>query len=92
MYIRNLDIARRVVKACKFGTNKLCWSRLSEGERMVLRDALVKAHYWGKDRLPKEALQDMEISSADQSSIDWESVFNASNDNELTNVIVTGGK
>lgn len=90
MFIRNLDVARRVVKACKFGTNKLCWSRLSEGERMVLRDALVKAHYWGQDKLPKEALRDMEISSADQSSIDWEWVFNPVND--LNNVIVIGEK
>lgn len=75
MFIRNLDLARSVIKACKFGTNRVCWSRLSESERMILRDAFYKAHIWGGDKLPKAATQEMEISISNGSNIDWQLIF-----------------
>jgi len=73
--INNLTTARRVIEATKFGGKTIKWSKLSEPERMMVRDALIKANYWGGDKYPPGTSLTMEISTAKQSDINWKEIF-----------------
>lgn len=72
--IDTLEKARAVIEACKFGKFTFQWGRLSEGERMTLRDAIIKAHAWGGDPIQRGSIKDMEISSLPQSNINWDAI------------------
>lgn len=78
MAIDTLVKARAVIEACKFGRNTFQWHKLSEPERMTLRDAIIKAHAWGNDKLTnswvKGAIKDMTISEMPQSNINWDAI------------------
>jgi len=74
--INDLETARRVITASKFGGKRIKWGKLSEWERMFVRDALIRANYWGGDKFPSGTPLEMEISTAKQSDIDWHSVLN----------------
>ena len=72
MPVKDADTARKVIDACKFGTKRVCWIKLSEGERMILRDAFIFLNYHNGEKLPAGVANgSMEISIADRSDINW---------------------
>ena len=72
MQVRDVETAREVIKACKFGTKQVRWIKLSEGERMILRDAFIFLNYHNGEKLPAGVTNgSMEISRADRSDINW---------------------
>jgi len=72
MPVRDVETARKVIDACKFGTKQVRWIKLSEGERMILRDAFIFLNYHLGEKLPAGVTNgSMEISRADRSDINW---------------------
>lgn len=72
MQVRDVDTARKVIKVCKFGTKQVRWIKLSEGERMILRDAFIFLNYRLGEKIPSGVTNgSMEISRADRSDINW---------------------